>query len=76
MKNFKICNNDLNNWIEADVVSAKEVVAFINRKNLTTFTIEWKTPITKEYAELLRFEDGVKVFENKQFNIPTELLNI
>ena len=70
MKNFRLCNNDLENWYESNLYDAIGVVRTIESKGFTTFEIEWKTPVTKEYATLIKVENGIKVFENENFKLP------
>ena len=70
MKGFRVCNHDLDNWIERTFHNAIDVVRFIKGRNLSTYEIEWKTPITGEYATLIFVEDGVKTYETDIFKIP------
>lgn len=70
MKNFRLCNNNLANWYEVKFHNAIDVARAIKSNGFTTFEIEWLTPVTKEYKTLIKFENGVKVFENENFKLP------
>ena len=69
MKNFRLCNHDLENWYEVKFHNAIDVVRVIKSKGFATFEIEWLTPVTKEYKTLIKVENGVKVFENENFKL-------
>lgn len=71
MKDFRICNHDLDNWIECTFHNAVDVVRFIEQRNLKTYEIEWKTPVTEEYATLLFVEDGKVSYKSDVFKLPS-----
>ena len=72
MKDFRVCNHDFKNWIESKCESAKEVVMLIERENMNTFEIEWRTPVTGEYKRVLEVVNGGAVYVSDVFNIPVE----
>ena len=72
MKNFRVCNNDLNNWVEKKFIYANSVVDFLKRNNYFDydFEIELESPLYPgEYATIVKCEDGFISF-NKIFKIP------
>ena len=71
MKGFRLCNHNLDNWIESKFHNAIDVVGFIERENLSTYSIEWKTPVTGAWHTLLIIENGVKIYETASFRLPT-----
>ena len=73
MKGFRVCNHNLDNWIERRFHNAIDVARFIKNKNLSTYEIEWKTPVTGEYTTLIFVENGIKTFESNVFKIPATL---
>lgn len=72
MKNFRVCNNDLNHWVETKIVNSSDVIDFLKRNSYFswTFDIAWKTPVTGEYATIVNCEDGFVSF-NRNFKIPS-----
>lgn len=80
MKNFRVCNHDLEDWKELSFTNIIDVVNFIQLRQKEgkwfTYEIEWKTPVTGEYASLFKVENGVKVFENEHFKIPVSFRKI
>lgn len=76
MKNFLLSNSNtgnenIENWKEKHIEAAKDVVERIEQLGWTTFEIEWKTPVTGEYAKIIEVVDGKTVFVNDVFKIPT-----
>jgi hypothetical protein len=71
MKEFRVCNLDLNNWKEFKMHHAYQVVDAI--KNWDEFEIEWKTPVTGEYHTLVKKENGVLEID-EVFKIPKCIL--
>jgi hypothetical protein len=71
MKNFRICNNDLENWKEKNVKDAIDVVRFLenNKKDYKNFEIAWKTPVTCAYHTIITKEDN-KIIIDTVFEIP------
>lgn len=71
MKNFRVCNHNLDNWVERKFTNAGEVVDFLesHKQFNGRFEIEWKTPVTGEYATIVNCEDGYISF-NQIFKIP------
>lgn len=70
MKDFRICNHDLDNWVEVTFHNAVDVVRFIEKRKFPTYEIEWETPVTGEYATLLFVENNVVTYESDVFKIP------
>lgn len=70
MKNFRLNFIDENgDFREVTRKYASDVITIIKNRNLKTFEIEWKTPITKEYATLITV--GIKeTIINNRFEIP------
>ena len=71
MKGFRLCNHDLDNWIESKFHNAIDVVRFIEKHKLSTYEIEWKTSITGEYRTLLMIKNNVRIYETELFKLPT-----
>jgi hypothetical protein len=71
MKNFRICNNDLNNWKEYSTRDAIDVVRFLesNKKDYKNYEIAWKTPVTGAYHTLIE-KEGNKTTIDTVFEIP------
>lgn len=70
MKGFRVCNHDLDNWIESTFHDAIAVVRFIKGRNLTTYEIEHKSPVTGEYQTLIFVEDGVTTYKTNVLKLP------
>ena len=71
MKGFRLCNHDWDNWIESTFHNAIDVIRFIERHKLSTYEIEWKTPITGAYHTLLMIENNTRIYETESFKLPT-----
>lgn len=66
MKNFRVCNNDLNNWVEKKFIYANSVVDFLKRNNYfdCDFEIEWESPLYPgQYVTIVKCEDGIISFD-------------
>lgn len=70
MKDFRVCNHDLDNWIERTFHDAIAVVRFIKWSNLTTYEIEHKSPISGEYIPLIFVKDGVTTYKTNVLKLP------
>lgn len=70
MKNFRLSFIDENgDYSEVIRKYACDVVTVIKGRSIKTFEIEWKTPITKEYATLITV-GAEKTIINNRFEIP------
>jgi hypothetical protein len=72
MKNFRVCNNNLENWKEYNLRDAIDVVRFLenNKKNYKNYEVAWKTPVTGAYHTLIIKENNKIIIDNV-FKIPT-----
>ena len=75
MKHFRLCNNDLTtNWYEHSFINASDIIYQIEKNGFETFEIDWKTPVTGEYATLIQVEDNKIMFINDNFKLPKKML--
>ena len=72
MKHFRLCNNDLTtNWYEHSFTNASDIIYQIEKNGFETFEIDWKTPVTGEYATLIQVDEDNKImFINDNFKLP------
>lgn len=78
MKGFRVCNNDLENWVEVEIEHACDVVDFLKENPLRfseKFEIEWKTPLNGEYRTIVVYENYCISF-NTNFHIPSVFKNL
>jgi hypothetical protein len=69
MKNFIVYYEGY--YYGAEIKNASEVVEFVKKNNYfdSYFEIDWKTPLTGEYATIVKYKDGFISF-NRNFKIP------
>lgn len=76
MKHFKVYNSDWKDFHELNAENACDIIHFIQQRGFRDFTIEWKTPVTGQFAGLVEYADGKITYQNSNFKIPEAFLNI